>query len=340
LLTPSLQGGKTRVIILIKNDLAVRANVKVIKDIMNPAVQSVWLHFSHHRIGSGSRSSTLGAFILGGIYRDWTPLLSREESKLRLGSLLHQISKATDGSRVIIHGDFNVDLDRVDDSAYYMATLAKSLAECTATDSLKTHTFWSYGNFTPHPARDLSRPLGDVSSPTGGGPSPAGGGQSPAGGSTSLAGDFHKYARLDHIYTKGLVSESKVMPDATIDHRPVVNTFRAGGHCPGTKLVSLKRQNFKAITPGELEGALNLIDWTRVYAIRDVDNILDYITAGIVSALDIIAPEKEIRVKSRHKPLPHAGDIKGDEEAQLGHQQEVPRPPERGLRTRQERQAG
>jgi hypothetical protein len=73
--TPSLQGGKSRVIILVKNDLAVRANVKVIKDIMDPAVQSVWLQFSHHRIGSGS--STLGAFILGGIYREWTLLLSR-----------------------------------------------------------------------------------------------------------------------------------------------------------------------------------------------------------------------------------------------------------------------
>jgi hypothetical protein len=39
--TPSLQGGKTRVLILVKNDLAVRANVKVIADIMDPAVQLV-----------------------------------------------------------------------------------------------------------------------------------------------------------------------------------------------------------------------------------------------------------------------------------------------------------
>jgi hypothetical protein len=101
------------------------------------------------------------------------------------------------------------------------------------------------------------------------------------------------------VYTKGLVSESKAIPDATTDHRPVVTTVRAGGRCPGTtKLVSLKRQNFQAITRGELEGALNHTDWTRVYAIRDVDDILDFITAGIVSALDIIAPEKEIRVKS------------------------------------------
>jgi hypothetical protein len=37
---PSLQGGKTRMLILMKNDPAVRANVKVIADIMDPAFQS------------------------------------------------------------------------------------------------------------------------------------------------------------------------------------------------------------------------------------------------------------------------------------------------------------
>jgi hypothetical protein len=121
-------------------------------------------------------------------------------------------------------------------------------------------------------------------------PSLAGDGESPAG-------HFHKYDRLDHVYTKGLISESKVMPDATTDHRPVVTTVRAGGRGPDTKLVYLKRRNFKAITRGELEGALNLTDWSKVYDIRDVDAVLDYITAGIVSALDTIAPEKEIRVK-------------------------------------------
>jgi hypothetical protein len=101
------------------------------------------------------------------------------------------------------------------------------------------------------------------------------------------------------VYTKGLISESRVIPHLTTDHRPVVTTVRAGGRCTGmTKLVTLKRRNFKAITREELEGALNHTDWTRVYAIRDVDDILDFMTAGIVSALNIIAPEKEIRVKS------------------------------------------
>jgi hypothetical protein len=193
--TPSLKGGKTRVPILVKNDLAVRANVKIIADTMDPAVQSVWLHFSHHRINS----ATLGAFIQEGIYREWTPLLSREESRLRLGSLLRQISKATEhGSRIVIHGDFNVDLDRVDGRTYYIAKLAKSLAKCTDTAGLETHTtsptFWSYGKFVPHLSGDLSRPPGDVSCPAGGGQSPAGGGTSPAGGSSSPAGGLPSQA--------------------------------------------------------------------------------------------------------------------------------------------------
>jgi hypothetical protein len=64
---PPNAGGKTRVIVLVKNDLNVRADVKVIPDIMDPAVQSVWLHFNHHNIGSSTQGATMGAFVLGGI---------------------------------------------------------------------------------------------------------------------------------------------------------------------------------------------------------------------------------------------------------------------------------
>ncbi len=81
-------------LVLVEKDLAVRANFKVITDIMDLAVQWVWLHFSHHAIGSGS--ATLCAFALGGIYREGTPLLNREEFLLRLEILLSQISKAAE----------------------------------------------------------------------------------------------------------------------------------------------------------------------------------------------------------------------------------------------------
>jgi hypothetical protein len=291
---PPNAGGKIRVLVLLKNDLAVRANVKVIANIMDPAVQSVWLVFSHHSIGSATQGTTLCAFVLWGIYREWTPLLNREESMQRLGLLLSQISKAAEqGFRVVVHGDFNVNLNRAEDKRYYMGAMLTSLAECTTSAGLETHvtvpTFRSFGNFLPRGV--APRPAGDLQSPTRDDTQPAGGGQSPAGGGQSPAGDFHKYARLDHVYTKGLISESEVLPDSTTNHRPVVTTVRAGSHVPGAeKLVSLKRHNFKAVTRQELEGALNLTDWLEVYDLKDVDAVLEFSTAGIVSSLNIVAP--------------------------------------------------
>jgi exonuclease III len=307
---PPSAGGKTGVLILVENSLAVRANVKVITDIMDPAVQLVWLHFSHHIIGSGSGSATLGAFVLGGIYREWTPLLNRSESLQRLQILLSQMSKAAEhGARVVIHGDFNLDLDRSDNNGYYMGAMLTSLSECTTSAGLETHctgpTFRLFGSFRPPrggdqpPPGDPLSPAGDLPSPTGDGTRPAGGEQSPAGSGQSPAGDgadYHKYSRLDHVYTKGLISESVVLPNSKTDHRPVVTTVRAGNHIPGAeKLVSLKRRNFKALTRPKLEGALNLTDWTKVYDIKDVHAVLEYITAGIISALNIVASEKAIR---------------------------------------------
>jgi hypothetical protein len=183
-----------------------------------------------------------------------------------------------------------------------MGAMLTYFSECTTSAGLETHctdpTFRSFSSFRPPRGGDPLSPAGDLPSPTGEGTQPAGGGQSPAGSGQSPAGDYHKYSRLDHVYTKGLIYESVVLLDSTTDHRLVVTTVRAGSHVPGAeKLVSLKRQNFKAVTRPELEGALNLTDWTKVYDIKDVDAVLEYITAGIISPLNIVAPEKAIRVK-------------------------------------------
>jgi hypothetical protein len=200
------------VLVLVENGLAVRANVKVITSIMDPAVQSVWLHFSHHAISSGS--TTLGAFVLGGIYREWTPLLNRKESLQRLEILLSQISEAAEhGARVVVHGNFNIDLDRADNKGYYMEAMLTSLAECTTSAGLETHgtgpTFRSFCSFRPR--GDPLSPAGDLPSPTGDSTRPAGGGQSSSGSGPSPAGDYHRYSRLDQVQDeKGLQRDRKI----------------------------------------------------------------------------------------------------------------------------------
>jgi hypothetical protein len=47
--------GKTRVVIIVENSLAVKANVKLSLDLMDPLIQLVWLHFDAHVIRSGCR---------------------------------------------------------------------------------------------------------------------------------------------------------------------------------------------------------------------------------------------------------------------------------------------
>jgi hypothetical protein len=201
------------VLVLVENSLAVRANMKVIKDIMDPAVQLVWLHYSHHVIDSGGRTATLGAFVLGSIYREWTPLLNRSESSQRLEILLLQICKATEHSaRVLVHGYFNLDLDRSNTGGYYVGAMLKSLADCTTPSGLETNhtgpTFRSFSSFRC-PAKGRDRPLtGDPLRPAGDSPSPAGDSLRSAESGLSPAGDDsvnnHKHSLLDHVYTKDL----------------------------------------------------------------------------------------------------------------------------------------
>jgi hypothetical protein len=58
---------------------------------------------------------------------------------------------------------------------------------------------------------------------------------------------------------------------------------------------------FKAIRQEQFVRALDKWPWIRVYNDRDladVDTLTSFITAGIDAALDIVAPLREIRVKS------------------------------------------
>jgi hypothetical protein len=72
----------------------------------------------------------------------------------RLGLLKSQISKAAEhGARVVVHGDFNVDLDQAEDKGYYMGAMLTSQAKCTTSAGLATHltgpTFRLFGSFLP-----------------------------------------------------------------------------------------------------------------------------------------------------------------------------------------------
>jgi hypothetical protein len=61
----------------------------------------------------------------------------------------------------------------------------------------------------------------------------------------------------------------------------------------------LKRVNYKAVMPASLEAVLETTwNWSDVHRIKNVDDIHLFIVSGITAALNVVAPLREIRVKT------------------------------------------
>jgi hypothetical protein len=99
------------------------------------------------------------------------------------------------------------------------------------------------------------------------------------------------------VYTRGFPqATSKVLEDNTTDHHPVLTTIESGG---GHKhLIKLNPRHFKAICRDALEAALSQRDWLGIYSIKDVEELHKFVVDGIIAALDVVAPLKEIVVKT------------------------------------------
>jgi hypothetical protein len=63
-------------------------------------------------------------------------------------------------------------------------------------------------------------------------------------------------------------------------------------------LTKLNRRPFKAIRLEALEAALSQQNWSEIYSIKDVEEVHKFVVDGIHSALDVVAPVKEITVKT------------------------------------------
>jgi hypothetical protein len=87
-----------------------------------------------------------------------------------------------------------------------------------------------------------------------------------------------------------------VIQDKTTNYQPVITLIQTGG---GRKpLTKLRRRNFKSIGQDALEEALNIHEWAGIYSLKDMEEVHRYIVRGMVEALDVVAPIKEIVVKT------------------------------------------
>jgi hypothetical protein len=109
----------------------------------------------------------------------------------------------------------------------------------------------------------------------------------------------HRESTINHVYTAGVHADVTVLDDASTDHRPLVTSVSSVSVANrGTRLVTMKRRNFKKIDRARLEAALlDTCDWSKIYAIKNVDKALELLESAIVAALDVVAPlhEKTVR---------------------------------------------
>jgi hypothetical protein len=263
-----LPDAKTRVLTLIKSNLAVQASVKLRLDLMSSSVQSVWIELI---LSKGKK------LVIGGVYRQWslvttmgTPSLchvpvqrkcSLAMEREQLEYIVDQIKSATESSRaVVVLGDFNLDAHRLKDESYSRQALLQYLVDGTKAAGLQyssTPPTWkSFGNFA----------------------------------------NGHRISCLDHVYHGGVVAVIKVVEDTTSDHRPVLARIEAS-QIVNAKVQNIVRRNYKAIMRGDLEAALRLWPWDAVHGLENVEDVHTYVVRGITAALDRIAPAKAIKVR-------------------------------------------
>ncbi len=253
LLSPT---GKFRLLLLLREDWATKCNPKV----LSSSTMGIWMKLE----APGC------TFAIGSIYRQWTAL--EEEELVQLCDQITEIAGEYD--RVLIMGDVNLDVARMEDSGYYRRRLLKILLGCLDRNELSlanlqdmSPTYHSHGTF--------DNGNGSVSRRT---------------------------SVLDHIYFRGLPTPSfYVLPTAMTDHRPVLARFSLWQQVG--ELKTILRRNFKSVSTHAITMAINAEALSGVFAMDDVEEIHDTIVSEISAALDLVAPLEQVQVKNRRTPL-------------------------------------
>ncbi len=168
----------------------------------------------------------------------------------------------------------NLDVARVRDSSYYRRKLLDLHMECLEECGLQlaneldmTPTYKSHGTF--------ENKDGSVS---------------------------QRFSTLDHVYYRGLPTPKfSVLPIAITDHRPTLSRFNLQHRSSG--LQSISRRNFRSINTSVICCAINASALSKVFELEDVEEIHAILVNEITAALDLVAPEKEVKIKERGNPL-------------------------------------
>jgi exonuclease III len=294
-------GGKFRVIVYVRADVATASNARLNVGNMSTEQQTVWLCLDRQPPRLGRRE--IGAMVIGGTYRQWrsdTGNSGMTMERTHMESFLEQVKAAAEAHKsVLVLGDLNLDSHRGEDPCYGRSDLLRQLQNGMNTAGYKYHTslptYRSHGSFIVRPLPP--QPLSVTSALWGAASTVA---ATLTGMRAAPAARAARLACLDHVYSAGLNVDVSVLEDSSTDHFPVIATIRAcdnGEDCKPA-LKQILRRDFKRIKSADLCQELEKCRWEEIYCIRDADAALEFIMRAIHAALDVVAPAKMITVKT------------------------------------------
>ncbi len=229
--------GKSRLLAYVKDSIAT--------SVIKVTSMEIWL-----TINPSNKPLTIA-----GLYRQW-----RDDEHAALENFYSNCEKALKYSRILVLGDFNLDITRTNDNSYCRSTMATNL----------TGRMESMGYFFAGP-------------------------NSPTYYSYGTYNGCKRTSTIDLVYARGLTPTVTVLDNATTDHRPVLATVatRSVPLATGTEFV----RNLKKVSPDIFCSTIESLLPENFYHMTNVDAAHESLVTAVISSLERVAPLRIAKTK-------------------------------------------
>ncbi len=194
-----------------------------------------------------------------GVYRQW-----RDNEQAALDNFYKNCSAALKSSRILILGDFNLDVTRMGDRDYSRAAMASNFSE----------SMESMGYFLAGP-------------------------NAPTYYSHGTYNGSKRTSTIDLVYARGIAPFVSVLDFAATDHRPVLASIQTGKNSPSTSNVPYVR-NLRKLSSAAFCKAIETYLPGDFYQVTDVDAAHMSLVNAITRALDELAPLRMAKPKQNN----------------------------------------
>ena len=233
-------------------------------DLMSPLVSTIWLELSAER---GRKT------LICGVYREWnnragSGQMTPTEQAERFQIITSQIEKAiSEGAGVICLGDWNIDLEKMNHESYRLKKVAEVFKSTISNGGMKLLEFGITFQRVHQDGKIIQSALDHII--------------------------MNKPDQVNDYFKTGL---------SYSDHSGIILDIQAGISKNRKGLIRKVRDLRKVRNnPQYLQVALANIDWTKLAAMQDVDEMVNFFIKEIEKVLDRVAPFKNLKNRSKNK---------------------------------------